>query len=415
LDAQARWEPGERAAEGATSGERVADEATPTLAEVWKAGEWRPMLARRHPMVGRMVFSSVWLTYLAAPISSLVRQHPSATELRLGIAAVVVFVIAYELALASDVWPARKYQIAVPALGAMTVLVVVTSLAFGENWILLVVYISVAAVSSLPDRLLAPAVAASCALAVGLGVALGLPAGDIAGALLPTLAAGLAMLSFMGLIRTNIALRAARQEIARLAVGEERLRFARDLHDLLGHSLSLITLKSELAHRLLPGSPERAAAEVADVERVARQALAEVREAVSGYRRTTLAAELAGARIALEAAGIAWSAEVNPGPLPRQVEDALAWTVREGSTNVLRHSRARHCEVRIERGDGTVRAELLDDGRGAPRPPEDAPSGGSGLAGLAERIASRGGSLAAGTRPEGGFRLRVELPLPAAE
>jgi two-component system sensor histidine kinase DesK len=153
---------------------------------------------------------------------------------------------------------------------------------------------------------------------------------------------------------------------------------------------------------------------VADVERVARQALAEVREAVSGYRRTTLEAELAGARVALEAAGIGWSAQVDPGPLPQQVEDALAWTVREGSTNVLRHSHARHCAVRIERRDGRVRVELLDDGRGAQSATGDGLHGGSGLAGLAERIAARGGSLAAGTRPEGGFRLRVELPLPAA-
>jgi two-component system sensor histidine kinase DesK len=404
VDTAARQEPGERA----------ADEAIPKLAEVWRAGEWRPPLVRHHPLLGRLVFSSVWLAYLAAPVSSLVQRHSSDAELRLGIAAVVVFVIAYELALAADVWPARQLQVAVPALGIMTVLVVVTSLAFGKDWILLVIYISVAAVTCLPDRLMAPAVAACCALAVALGIALGLPVGDIAGVLLPTLAAGGAMLSFMGLIRTNIALRAARQEIARLAVGEERLRFARDLHDLLGHSLSLITLKSELAHRLLPDSPERAAAEVADVERVARQALAEVREAVSGYRRTTLEAELAGARVALEAAGIGWSAEVDPGPLPQQVEDALAWTVREGSTNVLRHSHARHCAVRIQRGDATVRVELLDDGRGAP-PPGNGQRAGSGLAGLAERIAARGGSLAAGTRPEGGFRLRVELPLPAAE
>jgi two-component system sensor histidine kinase DesK len=173
------------------------------------------------------------------------------------------------------------------------------------------------------------------------------------------------MFSFMRLIKANHALRAARQEIARLAVGEERLRFARDLHDLLGHSLSLITLKSELAHRLLPDSPERAAAEVADVERVARQALAEVREAVGGYRRTNLETELAGARVALEAAGIRWSAAIEAGPLPQEVEDALGWTVREGTTNVLRHSQARRCEVRVEREAATVTVKVVDDGRGA--------------------------------------------------
>jgi two-component system, NarL family, sensor histidine kinase DesK len=365
-------------------------------------------------MLARLFFSSVWLAYLAAPVNSLVHDHSSGAELALGLVVTAVFVAAYELALASDAWPSRQLQVAVPALLTMALLLVATSLAFGESWVLLAVYLSVAAVASLPDRLATPAAAAACLLALGLGVALHLEAGEIAGLVLPPLAAGVAMLSFKGLLRVNAELRAARQEIARLAVGEERLRFARDLHDLLGHSLSLITLKSELAHRLLPDSPERAAVEVADVERVARQALAEVREAVSGYRRTTLEAELAGARVALEAAGIGWSAQVDPGPLPQQVEDALAWTVREGSTNVLRHSHARHCAVRIERRDGRVRVELLDDGRGAQSATGDGLHGGSGLAGLAERIAARGGSLAAGTRPEGGFRLRVELPLPAA-
>jgi two-component system, NarL family, sensor histidine kinase DesK len=243
-----------------------------------------------------------------------------------------VFVAAYELALASDAWPARQLQVAVPALLTMAVLLVATSLAFGESWVLLAVYLSVAAVAALPDRLATPAAAATCVLALGLGLAMRLEAGEIAGLVLPPLAAGIAMVSFKGVLRVNAELRAARQEIARLAIGEERLRFARDLHDLLGHSLSLITLKSELANRLLPEHPEQAATEVADVERVARQALAEVREAVSGYRRTTLENELAGERVALETAGIGWSAEVDAGPLPPEVEDALGWTVREGTT-----------------------------------------------------------------------------------
>jgi two-component system, NarL family, sensor histidine kinase DesK len=405
--------PAEAAPKAAGEAPTAADPAA-TAAEAWRVGEWRPSSFRRHPMLARLLFSSVWLAYLAAPVSSLVRDHSSGAQLALGLAVTAVFVAAYELALASDAWPARQLQVAVPALLIMAAVMVTTPLAFGESWVLLAVYLSVAAVASLPDRLAAPAAAASCLLALGLGLAMRLEGGEIAGLVLPPLAAGIAMLSFKGVLRANAELRAARQEIARLAVGEERLRFARDLHDLLGHSLSLITLKSELALRLLPDSPERAAAEVADVERVARQALAEVREAVSGYRRTTLEAELAGARVALEAAGIGWSAQVDPGSLPQGVEDALAWTVREGSTNVLRHSHARHFAVRIQRGDDSVRVELLDDGRGAP-PPGDGQRGGSGLAGLAERIAARGGSLAAGTRPEGGYRLRVELPLPAAD
>ena len=122
----------------------------------------------------------------------------------------------------------------------------------------------------------------------------------------------------------------ARAELALSAVAAERERFARDLHDLLGHSLSVIAIKSELAGRLLPGSPERAAAEVADVEHVARQALREVREAVSGYRRPTLDDELEGARVALSAAGIDAEFERAPVPLDPEVEAVLAWAVREG-------------------------------------------------------------------------------------
>jgi two-component system sensor histidine kinase DesK len=362
----------------------------------------------------RLVFCSVWLAYLAARISSLAQRHLSGGELALALCTVVLFAGCYLVALAADVWR-RPLPVAAATLLAMTAIIVSTSLAFGKDWILLCVYLGVAAVTCLPDRFALASVAATCLLAVALAAALGLEAGDLAGAVLPPLAAGLAMFSFMRLIKANHALRAARQEIARLAVGEERLRFARDLHDLLGHSLSLITLKSELAHRLLPDSPERAAAEVADVERVARQALAEVREAVGGYRRTNLETELAGARVALEAAGIRWSAAIEAGPLPQEVEDALGWTVREGTTNVLRHSQARRCEVRVEREAATVTVEVVDDGRGAGTGERGWRAGGSGLAGLAERVAARGGSLAAGSRPGGGFRLRVELPLAPAD
>src|SRR5262249_38244164 len=130
-------------------------------------------------------------------------------------------------------------------------------------------------------------------------------------------------------VAANRALRVAREELARLAVAEERLRFARDLHDLLGHTLSLIALKSELAGRLARPGPERGAAEIADGEAAARAALGEVREAVAGYRRPTLAGELGAARELLAAAGIALAQGGDPGELPFDVEAALAWAVRE--------------------------------------------------------------------------------------
>jgi two-component system sensor histidine kinase DesK len=211
-------------------------------------------------------------------------------------------------------------------------------------------------------------------------------------------------------------LHAARRELARLAVIEERLRLARDLHDLLGHNLSLITLKSELAGRLVEAAPARAGAEIQEVERVARQTLREVREAVAGYRQPALQSELDGARQLLDAAGIAWTIEHTAGALPPATDAVVAWVVREGVTNVIRHSRARRCHIQITGVDGTVHAEVINDGyRDYGQDQEGARRrSGSGLAGLAERVTAHGGQLEAGPLPAEGtqsFRLWVELPI----
>lgn len=218
--------------------------------------------------------------------------------------------------------------------------------------------------------------------------------------------AGLSMLGIGFLLETNFELRQAREEVGRLAVAEERLRFARDLHDLLGHSLSVIVLKSELAGRLSDADPARAAHEIRDVERVAREALREVREAVAGYRQLGLGQELESARATLDAAGIEARFQSPAGGLPTPVDSTLAWALREGITNVIRHSRARHAEVRVERSDDHVELELVDDGVGC-----DGCLDGNGLRGLRERVTARDGTLAAGPRLEGGFRLAVSLPL----
>jgi two-component system sensor histidine kinase DesK len=211
-------------------------------------------------------------------------------------------------------------------------------------------------------------------------------------------------------IATVAELRTAREEIARLAVAEERLRFARDLHDLLGHSLSLITLKSELARRLLPTAPEKAKAEVCDIEGVARRALREVREAVTSYRQPTLGGELGGAREMLEVAGIACRIENKAGVLPNTTGTVLAWTVREGVTNVIRHSCARRCEIRMTQDGDKVSVEVKDDGLDS-SPERNESGAGSGLSGLAERVVASSGDFEAGPLPEGGFLLRLSLPL----
>jgi two-component system sensor histidine kinase DesK len=194
--------------------------------------------------------------------------------------------------------------------------------------------------------------------------------------------------------------------MARLLVAEERLRFARDLHDLLGHSLSVIVLKAELARKLAVNSPDRAAGEMADVERVARQALADVREAVSGYREASLAAEIEQARSALIAAGIDVRIQPLADDLPATTENVLAWALREGVTNVIRHAGATAARITLARRDGRAELELTDDGRGAVdfRP-------GNGLTGIRERVAGRKGEVEFGPAQDGGFRLRVSVPL----
>ena len=218
-----------------------------------------------------------------------------------------------------------------------------------------------------------------------------------------------------GLVRLSDALRelhAVREELARQAVMEERLRLARDLHDLLGHTLSMITLKSELAGRLIEKESASAAQEIHEIERVACQALREVREAVAGYRQQTLQGELESVRQILEAAGIAYTVEHIAGKLPPGVDAVLAWMVREGVTNVIGHSRARQCSIRITREDGIVRAEVTNDGYTAQK--GSTSRTGSGLTGLAERVAAYGGRFEAGPHPaESGqeFRLFVELPI----
>ncbi|GAA4094413.1 sensor histidine kinase [Actinomadura miaoliensis] len=198
---------------------------------------------------------------------------------------------------------------------------------------------------------------------------------------------------------------AAREAQARLAVAEERLRFSRDLHDLLGHSLSLIAVKSELAMRLAERDPERARAEMADVRGAARSALREVRAAVRGYREVELDAELAGVRAVLEAAGVRCTAGPPPPGLPPEVGSTLAWVIREGATNVIKHSTARTCRVSVVSYGGSVVLEMTNDGARPGR------GEGSGLTGLSERVGVLGGTLTAGPHGRDGFLLRAVVPL----
>ena len=206
------------------------------------------------------------------------------------------------------------------------------------------------------------------------------------------------------LVRVLDELQATRAELAELAVGRERLRVSRDLHDLLGQSLSAISLKGDLAIRLLPRDLPAARAEIESLTGVARQALGGVRAVTRDEHAVSLATEIEGAAGLLGAAGIDTRVDLDLPQLPGPVEEVLAWAVREGVTNVLRHSQARTCSISAGRRDGRLWLEIENDGASLPA------GQGSGLAGLAGRAQMVSGSVSAGPTRQGWFRLLVEVP-----
>jgi two-component system sensor histidine kinase DesK len=198
-------------------------------------------------------------------------------------------------------------------------------------------------------------------------------------------------------------LRMASDEIEHLAKVAERERIARDLHDVLGHTLSVIILKSELAGKLIDRDPQRAGNEIREVEQISRQALSEVRDAIRGYRSQGLAAELAQAKSTLETAGVAVTCETARVALPALQEGVLSMAVREAVTNVVRHAHAHTCVLRLEQRNGSCHLEIEDDGRGG------SPGEGNGLRGMRERVEMLGGTLTRDS--QSGTRLTISLPL----
>jgi two-component system sensor histidine kinase DesK len=219
-------------------------------------------------------------------------------------------------------------------------------------------------------------------------------------------------------------LRRTREELARSAVDAERLRFARDMHDLLGHTLSVMVVKAQVARKLASRDPAQAAQQAMDIEEIGRGALSEVRQAVAGYRGRGLARELEAARAALADAGVTVEVRQDGPPVPAGADTLLGWVVREGVTNVIRHSGGHQCQIEVHSRDGRVTVTVSDDGGGEPAltgsltgeaAPGGGPSGGHGVNGLRERLAAEGGMLEAGPRPGGGFCLTAAVPVLAVQ
>jgi two-component system sensor histidine kinase DesK len=363
------------------------------------------------PTIARLAWAAIWLVFLGYPISDILGTGYSPTRAVVAWICLVAFACMYLLAmwLCLSLVPRVANGIQLLPLVAVFAMGIAMALAFRGQWTGLLVYCGVSAGWTLRWRYLVPVLFALGAFMVVSGVLLGYPWADLGFITFLTVALGFTMLAFRRLIATVIELRTARAEVARLAVADERLRISRDVHDILGHSLSVIALKAQVARRLMTSEPDAAAEAMGDVETVARESLAEVRSMVTAYRQRSLADELQGARDVLDAAGISFAVTRDSIVPPAPVDSLLAWTVREGVTNVLRHSRAHHCEISLEAGDGGFSVAIVDDGVGGV-----ASAGGSGLHGLRERVGAAGGRLEAGPRQQGGFRLQAFIPQAAA-
>lgn len=301
-----------------------------------------------------------------------------------------------------------------------TLLTFVPFLTFKQAWLPLPGLLAGSVLLVLPDILAWP-----CFLLVVAGTDVmqffvGLGWRDLSYTTVSTVLTGLVVFGLSRLTDMVAEVHQSRADLARLAVDQERLRFSRDLHDLLGYSLSTITLKCELAYRLLPGQAGRVQQELTEILRTSRQALADVRAVASGYRNMSLATEVADAESMLGTLDIATVTRVESGTLPRDVDTALATVLREGLTNMLRHSNASRCLITSLRRGRTVTLRLANDGvdgrtvRLQPLASEQG-NGNSGIRSLATRVEVLGGTLTATGRCDGWFVLEAVIELPAVE
>ena len=353
------------------------------------------------------LFAAVWLVFLVYPIT-VAWDLDNPTERAFALVAIAVFAVIYMVAFylfrtRSDPdypWPRPRPGSVWAAIAALLVVLVAAAFVLHADAFSLGIYVVSLAAFMFPTRAALSVVLGLVAAVLIVPRLLGWETEDL-------LAFQLAVAAFAAwgvsqVLLRNRQLAAAREQLADLAIAEERLRVGRDVHDILGHSLTVITIKTQLASRLLDVDVEKARSELIDIERLARDALAGVRETVGGLRAVTLAGEIANARTALSAAGIR-------ADLPETVDvsglrgQVFGWVLREAVTNVVRHSGAASCVVRVS----PDRIEISDDGAGFTGSTDSA---GAGLRGLAERVAGAGGSLQVGTSPSGGARVVAEFP-----
>lgn len=354
----------------------------------------------------RWVFPGLWLIYLSQTATGVV-QHSEGIGRVIGFGVLAGFALCYLAALPiGQSGLVRRFR----ALYAAAVVLTVVECFFAHgDALVFLVYLSVLTVATRRRRAAVVVVAGYALVALFLPPLVPAWHAGIAWDLgVVTVLVSFAMVGFFAIIEANSALADARSEVARLAAENERSRIARDLHDLLGHSLTTITVKAGLARKLAElGEDERARTEIAEVEQLSRRTLGDVRAAVSAHREMTLAGELATAREVLRAAGIESELPPTVAEVAPEVDELFGWVVREGITNAVRHSRAAHLWVAL----GPRHLEIADDGRGGTA---GRVTSGNGLTGLQERVAASGGSLAVDSSGNG-FRLRVDVPEPRTD
>lgn len=345
------------------------------------------------------IFAAVWLFYLNENLKALLGRDTDWQQI-VGLGALALFALSYlaVVALVRGVrrGPARAWA------GVLTMLALAALQVPGAGYHALpcVVYIAASAVAILP-RWQAIPFAASLVVATEL-LAWLVPGWEDNGYGLAALLGALATWGIRLAGERQRRLSAAQEELSVMAVQDERARIAADLHDILGHSLTVVTVKAELAQRLLDVDLERARAELRDLEVLARDALADVRATALGVRGISLAGEIAAAREALTAANVEADLPSAADEVPTRVRELFAWTIREAVTNIVRHAHAAHASVALS----PTSVEIVDDGPGL-----SAFVDGQGLHGLRRRAEAAGATLQAGRRTDRpGFRVRVEVP-----
>ncbi|MEU5209931.1 sensor histidine kinase [Streptomyces sp. NPDC020742] len=357
---------------------------------------------------GAAVGATAALIPLFGLIPSLAASASPLTTVLVAASALALFAVS-QVTLAWSSHSARlddRFRLAL--LVPLVALSVALPLWLGKDWTILLTYLAATCAVAVPPRMTLPALAISVCLAVF--VAEHVDGADTTSLAVMTAAAGLSMTTYRRILDLNAELRRTRRELARAAVTEERLRFARDMHDTLGHDLLQLTLRTEVTRRLYRAHGTDVEAELQQIEDMGRQCLERVREAVTGYRRLSLPAVIEEARPTLADAGVSVTVDLATDPLPQEVETTLSWVVREALTNVVRHARATHCGVTVSAEEGRAVLVVLDDGKGPVRRPLSGP-GGNGLTGLTERVTALGGSLRTNAAPGGGFRLLATVPL----